>query len=101
MLIRQGDVLIVPINEIPKGDRKARRDGALAYGEVTGHSHRVAELTKAQVFDIDGQGAFLSVSEEGVSIVHEEHQPVFVPAGDHKIRIQKEYGPESVRNVAD
>jgi hypothetical protein len=99
--VRQGDVLIEKIDMAPEGKRKVREDGALAYGEVTGHSHRVDTLTKAAVYEC-GEGLFLSVSDEGgVAIVHEEHKPIQVPKGDYRITIQREYTPEVIRNVAD
>lgn len=100
--IRQGDVMIRRIDSIPRGDRNKRADGALAYGEVTGHKHAVADLNSAEVFDIAEHGCFLCVSAEGgVSIVHEEHGSVTLPKGDYEISIQREYSPEAIRNVID
>lgn len=32
---------------------------------------------------------------------HEEHNPVAIPSGDHRIVRQREYSPEEIRNVAD
>lgn len=42
LMNRQGDILIVPVNEIPTDAVKVDRDAGraiLAYGEVTGHAH--------------------------------------------------------------
>lgn len=105
MMARQGDVLFIPIARIPKGERKARKDGAVAYGEVTGHSHRVAELETADVFEV-GDGLFVQVSDKGISLggatfIHEEHGPVTLSPGNYQIRIQREYSPEAIRNVLD
>ncbi len=98
---RQGDVLLVPVSKLPPGERKLRKNGVLAYGEVTGHSHAVADLKAAEVYDI-GDGAFLSVTDNGgVSIVHQEHGTVEIPKGDYRVTIQREYTPEEIRNVAD
>lgn len=100
--VRQGDVMIRRIKAIPAGERKIRADGALAYGEVTGHKHAIADLAAAEVFDVPGHGCFISVSAEGgISIVHEEHGTVTLPKGDYAVRIQREYSPEAIRNVAD
>lgn len=108
MKYRQGDVMFIPVAKLPTGKATKRDNGTVAYGEVTGHSHRLADLESAEVLEI-GDGLFVKVSESGVSIsgdpgatfVHEEHGPVTLPPGDYKIRIQREYSPESIRSVID
>lgn len=106
--VRQGDVMFLPIKKLPAGEMKRRENGTVAYGEVTGHSHRLADLTTADVFEV-GEGLFVRVSEAGISIagvagatfIHEEHGPANLAPGDWKIRIQREYSPEAIRNVVD
>lgn len=108
MLYRQGDVYFKPIRKIPAGPAKKRKDGAVAYGEVTGHSHRLAveDREVAEVLEI-GEGLFVCVSADGVSIqggatfIHEEHDPITLPPGDYEVTIQREYAPEGIRNVID
>jgi hypothetical protein len=108
MIVRQGDVLFIPISRIPTGGRKKRENGTVAYGEVTGHSHRLADRAAADVFEV-GTGLFVRVSAKGLSItgesgatfVHEEHGPATLRPGDYKIRIQREYSPEAIRDVQD
>ncbi len=101
MLYRQGDVLFRRVVAVPKKDRKKRKDGVIAYGEATGHTHAVADLEAAEVYDV-GDQCFLSVTAEGgVSIVHQEHGPILLPQGDYQITIQREYTPEEIRNVVD
>ena|SRR5579864_1569262 len=98
---RQGDVLIRKVKSIPKGDdRKPRPNGILAYGEVTGHSHAISSLDEAELFEV-GSGMFMTVSESGVSIRHQEHDEIILPAGNYEITIQKEYSPAEIRSVAD
>jgi hypothetical protein len=99
-IYRQGDVLIHRIQSLPKQTAQPRLTGILAYGEVTGHAHRVEDLAKAEVLEI-GRGLYLRVGEDGVRVVHEEHAPITLPAGDYEIEIQREYTPEAIRNVAD
>ena len=99
-LYRQGDVLLVAIDKAPRSGCKIRKDGVLLEGEATGHCHRVADLTAAELYDI-GDRLYLSVFEQGVSIVHEEHLPIRLPAGDYEVRRQREYNPEAIRNVDD
>jgi hypothetical protein len=99
-IYRQGDVLIRRIKSLPMQKAQPRLTGILAYGEVTGHAHRVEDLTRAEVLEV-GKGLFLRVGSEGVRIVHEEHAPVSLPAGDYEIQIQREYTPAEIRNVED
>lgn len=99
-LYRQGDVLIQRIKSIPQSNSKKRENGVLAYGEVTGHSHKVETLDQAEVLEV-GNDLYLRVSEEGVRIVHDEHNAISLPAGDYKITIQREYSPTELRNVMD
>jgi hypothetical protein len=99
-IYRQGDVLIRRIPSLPKQKAQQRLTVILAYGEVTGHAHRIEDLTKAEVLEA-GAGLYLRVGPEGVRIIHEEHAPVSLPVGDYQIEIQREYTPAEIRNVAD
>lgn len=99
-IYRQGDVLIRRIGSLPKQKAQPRLTGILAYGEVTGHSHKVEDLTHAEVLEV-GSGLYLRVGQEGVRIVHEEHAPINLPPGDYEVEIQREYTPAEIRNVAD
>lgn len=99
-LYRQGDVLFRRIDSIPRGGSAKRENGVIAYGEVTGHKHALADLDQAEVLEC-GEGLFVHVGENGVSIRHDEHGPIELPAGDYQITIQREYSPEEIRNVVD
>ena len=66
-LIRQGDVLFIPIAKLPGGERTKRENGTVAYGEVTGHSHTLMSADTAVVLEI-GDAVYVAVSERGVSI---------------------------------
>lgn len=107
-LYRQGDVMFKLVGDLPDGDRKKRDNGTVAYGEVTGHSHRLSVLESAEVLEI-GDGLFVSVSEHGISLegdnvatfVHEEHGAITLPAGNYQVVIQREYSPLAVTSVID
>jgi hypothetical protein len=100
-MYRQGDLLFKSIASIPKGNAKKRPTGHILEGEVTGHIHRIADLDAAEVLEC-GDGLYLSVTAEGgVSIVHEDHKTVELPAGKYEVVRQREYSPEAIRNVAD
>ncbi len=100
MIYRQGDVLIRRIKSLPTQKAQIRLNGILAYGEVTGHAHKVENLQSAEVLEV-GDGLYLRVAEEGVRIVHEEHAPITLAPGNYEVSIQREYSPAEIRNVAD
>ena len=99
-MYRQGDVLIARVDSIPQNRNKVA-DGILAHGEVTGHCHRIEDMQAAELLDCGGDGMFLSVGPDGVSIVHQEHAPIRLDGGNYKVSRQVEYTPAELRNVAD
>jgi hypothetical protein len=99
--VSQGDVNFRRVNRQNLAGGKRVADGVIARGEVTGHSHRLAELDAAELYQMDGGKMLLRVGEEGVSIVHEEHRPVELPMGDYEVVIDREYADEGERPVVD
>jgi hypothetical protein len=96
-LIRQGDLLFIP-SKLPEWIeeselREHKRKGAvLAEGEATGHAHKLADPKTAEIFDLGGQGMYLRVGENGVSIVHEEHGPVTLePKTTYEVHRAREF----------
>jgi hypothetical protein len=104
-MFRQGDVLIVPIKKLPKDlEPVAREDGCivLAHGEVTGHAHAIRDQKAALFRDPKLAAIFMNVSADGpVALEHEEHGTIKIPPGNYQIVRQREYSPETIRNVAD
>lgn len=100
-IFRQGEVLLIRIAKktLPTGLKA--KDNVLAYGEATGHHHRLDR--NAQVLT-DGAVQFVVVDAvEGSVLQHEEHKPVAVPQGAYKVTIQREYDilRDEVRSVQD
>ncbi len=93
-LIRQGDVLLVPVAQVPAGTRVERRGSiVLAHGEATGHAHRVDD-PRAELHTDGRRTRFLVVTgDEPVTLAHEEHDPLLVAPGAWEIRRQREYEP--------
>src|ERR1700730_17826717 len=60
-IYRQGDVLIRRIKSLPTQKAQPRLTGILAYGEVTGHAHRLEDLAHAEVLEVGKKGLFLRV----------------------------------------
>lgn len=127
-ILRQGDVLLVAVGaSLPPGCKRAKRDGGrvvLAYGEVTGHSHAIAEAD-AILMVMDDQaemaaaarallasvGLTTEIRDEevvgvldtpaGGTLLHEEHAAIALDAPHYVVLRQREYAPEAIRTVAD
>jgi hypothetical protein len=97
-LLRQGDVLLVPVVGLPDGpydDEQPREDGALvvAYGEATGHAHVICP-PHVRLMQVQGLGRFLVVEgERPAALTHEEHWTIWVDRGVYEVRRQREYAP--------
>src|SRR5262245_10595054 len=96
---RHGDVLIAAAPSIPPDAR--RRPGAiLAYGEVTGHSHRFEQMAGVELWE-HSDILFAKVTTDAATIIHEEHRPITLPRGVYQIWMQREYTPHAIRRVVD
>jgi hypothetical protein len=98
-LYRHGDVLISQVATLPNGAQK--RDGVtLAYGEITGHSHRIRQTNAAQLW-AQGNEMFLEVTAPSATLIHEEHQAIELPRGIYRVWKQREYRPDAYVYVED
>jgi hypothetical protein len=101
-MIRQGDVLLVKVDEVPAEATKVKRDqrGRLivAEGEATGHAHAI-QAKSANLFEM-GTFMYLEATRK-VVLAHEEHENIQLDPGTYKISRQREYTPERIRQVAD
>jgi hypothetical protein len=98
--LRQGDVLLVPVDEIPVEARPLRRTGGrvvLAEGEVTGHAHAIR--SSAATLLGTGDERYLRVAAP-VSLDHEEHAQIAIGAGMYRVVIQREYVSPEISSVA-
>jgi hypothetical protein len=93
--LRQGDIYLVPVKEVPEGLTEVPRENGrivLAEGEATGHLHAIDSpeaLFLAE--DIDAiEGRFLKVEAE-VALEHPEHGTITVAPGNYEVRRQVEY----------
>ncbi len=102
LMYRQGDVLLVLEDEVPKAAEELKPEGdriVLAYGEVTGHAHAVGKFS-ARIHAL-GETRFLEVGENGADLVHEEHAAICLKPGVYRIVHQREYVPDGSRLVYD
>jgi hypothetical protein len=102
-LYRQGDVLIMPIKNIPnKNKLKKTKRCTLALGEVTGHHHTIHDGAVGYADDELGLAKFVEViNSDGGALTHQEHDTIVLPEGLYKVIGQVEYTPERLRRVAD
>jgi hypothetical protein len=99
MIWRHGDVLIATARSIPP-DARRRPGSVVAYGEITGHSHRFQEPDSVELWE-HNDVVYVNVLAESAAIVHEEHRPISIPRGVHRVWIQREYTPQAIRRVVD
>lgn len=98
-MYRHGDLLVAAVAEIPAGSRRLSHL-TLAEGEMTGHSHRIAEANQATLYACDDQ-LYLEVFQAGATLVHQEHGPIVLPEGVYRAWKQREYSPREIRFVRD
>lgn len=104
-IIRQGDVMLVPVESIPDGAIEKPRDNGrviIAYGEVTGHAHQIAnpDAVGAVILTTAENATFVRLTKKA-QLVHEEHATADVPAGNYCYVPQREYRYGATMRVAD
>ena len=96
---RQGDVLIDTISELPKG--AVLHSGTVLFeGEMTGHTHRIAEPGTAELWHAYGI-LYLKVTAPTAEIAHDEHKSIGLDKGIYRVWQQREYTPQAIRRVMD
>ena len=90
MQYRQGDVLLIKLDRIPNAAKEHKKKDriVLAYGERTGHAHALSTQTATAYSD--GDDLFVD-TQNGTILVHEEHTPLLIRAGQYRVIKQKEY----------
>jgi hypothetical protein len=102
---RQGDIFFEQV-ESPKGKQKQIQP-VIAYGEVTGHAHRIISPSMDELESyVDENGDIYVLSkQQPIQIGHEEHGQVTLPPNQWMcITRQREYDPIAAmkeRQVAD
>lgn len=100
-IYRQGDVLIIPVAEIPAGLKQTKRV-TLALGEVTGHHHSITDDHCTGFAEtIESLAEYLLVETQPAELTHQEHSTITIAPGKYQVVRQVEYTPEALKNVAD
>ncbi len=105
-IIRQGDVMLVPIENLPGTlTTVPAEEGRLiiAHGEVTGHHHSFAMYDQISLFREDGSGGGMFVMAYApTKLEHQEHAALVVDPGAWEVRRQRTVTSAGVaRMVAD
>ena len=101
--IRQGDVLLVPVDIEPPKNAQPVELVILAEGEQTGHAHRL----RGNVIEWTAQGErYVRVVGEMGTLQHEDHDPdpvaVVTPDVTYRVVPQREWDLSGMwRKVAD
>lgn len=119
---RQGDVMLVRVENLPDGLVPAKRDQhgriTLAYGESSGHSHSIRDphvcaFRMGDALDdpsgvwggVDyievGGSSPATLSHEYASGQMAEHHSISLPPGLYKVELQQEYTPEAIVRAVD
>ena len=89
----QGDILFVPINNIPENIKVLERNGGaivLAEGEVTGHFHKI-QTPEIGAWINEKDDIFIEVRNLIAEVTHNEHNTVALPKGNYKVVKQRQY----------
>jgi len=104
--VRQGDILFEAVNNVPKGLKKLQTN-VLAYGEVTGHAHKIVSPSTDQLDMFSDENGDIYVMSKGgeVTVDHEEHGAITLPENTWLcVSRQREFDPlaaDKERRVAD
>ena len=86
-MVRQGDVLAIEIEKLPKGLKK-KKDNVLVHSDSTLHDHT---LVKGTVY-VGKDGKMFADVPQKTQIVHTaDHDPVDIPKGVYEIRRQVQH----------
>ena len=101
---RQGDIYFVKLDEeIDPARATPVKNGTIAKGELTGHSHRLSQSSMASgaLLYLVGRSMFLRSPQTGATIVHDEHDEIELPAGSYAVVPQQEFDGLRWRQVLD
>ena len=101
---RQGDVFILEASDAKPSaaHKRAPSPGdrvVLAQGSVTGHAHTITSPGAVLMTSPDDDAILML--ESYATLVHDEHDPIAIPAGTYLVRIQRQWDGAISRAVED
>ena len=107
MQARQGDIFFRIVSTPNIKGMKKHNSNILAYGEVTGHSHKIISpsMVECESYVNEKGDIYLMSPDSELVVSHDEHSSITMPAGEWIcVTRQREYDPLSAikeRKVAD
>jgi len=103
---RQGDIFFRSISKLPeKANLNKKTDAIFAYGELTGHAHKLTTPISDCESYVDENGDIYIRSDKEMNVGHDEHNTITLPANEWIcVSRQREYDPlaaDKQRRVAD
>jgi|SRR3990167_344844 len=87
---RHGDVQLTRVDAIPDMAKSLGERKELAFGEVTGHAHRI---DAGELFETKNGELYLRV-DKMTRISHEEHRTQTINPGIYRVGIKRQYNPD-------
>ena len=106
MQARQGDIFFQTVGNLPE-KLKPHQNSILAYGEVTGHSHKIVSpsISEMESFVDESGDIYVRSMHCEITVGHDEHNTITLPQGEWIcVSRQREYDPvaeDRQRKVAD
>jgi hypothetical protein len=95
MQARQGDIFFKTVAQVPSST-KPYGSNILAYGEVTGHSHKISSPSISEMESVVDENGDIYVRSAkcDVTITHDEHNSITLPMGEWIcVSRQREFDP--------
>lgn len=113
--IRQGDVLLIPVDKLPIGQVVRHAELTLAYGEATGHHHTLYPISTGIMEALPLESSTETIEEVAINgkrfiklnaewlLRHQEHKEIRIPPSTYEIVIEREYDPfeQMLKKVVD
>lgn len=102
-ILRHGDLNFTQVTSVPK-NAKLINDSSefiLAYGEATGHHHKMKSKKGFKVFELEGK-KYIEIPFKAV-LTHQEHDTIEFDKGIYEMDFEREYDYflESIQQVID
>ena len=97
MTNRHGDVFLTKIDAIPNDAKSLGERKELAFGEKTGHTHRIKF---GKLFETEDGVLYLKTDRQDY-LAHEEHKEKVIEPGFYRIGIKRQYKPDGWESVRD
>jgi hypothetical protein len=96
-MFRQGDLLFIEVEGVPKGRFERVHDNVIQRGEAGGHAHQLigGKLYRGWTTEGNRRPYVMFIVIESVGkVVHEEHGEIVLEKGTWMVVRQREYSPQ-------